>query len=104
MVLAGSLGSLEQHCQNVRTHPLLGGVDIDFKLAPDSGPQGAGDERAVEETGFDHLSVRQCKVGALLASFAICLLPALSRLLNSPTVSASRPSISHSHVPRSSSH
>lgn len=60
VVLAGSLSALEEHMQTIREHSLLQGTDIDFKLAPDL-PAGV-DARATEETGFDHLTVRQCKV------------------------------------------
>jgi hypothetical protein len=62
-VLAGSLEALEQHCQLIRDHPKLQGSDIDFKLSEDSHEQ--HDQRATEETGFDHLTVRQCKVGTI---------------------------------------
>jgi hypothetical protein len=61
VVLAGSVAALEQHCQSIRDHPTLQGSDIDFKLSAEDSQQ-QQDQRATEETGFDHLTVRQCKV------------------------------------------
>lgn len=52
------MAALEAHIKAVRAHSLLGN-EIDFKLAPSSGPRSP---QAAEETGFTCLSVTLCKV------------------------------------------
>lgn len=55
--LGGSLAALRTHMQQLTKHPLIRGGDIDFKLAPSSGPASAA---ASQETKFDGLQVPCC--------------------------------------------
>jgi hypothetical protein len=59
--VGGSIASLEAHVDAVKAHPVLRGSDIDFKLAPSSGPVSSG---AQEESGFTRLAVNLCQVRA----------------------------------------
>eukprot|EP00873_Tetraselmis_striata_P040549 jgi/Tetstr1/460813/TSEL_000567.t1 len=55
--LGGALSRLQEHIQAVKTHPVVAGVDIDFKLAPFNGPVS---KQASQETGFQDLNVTVC--------------------------------------------
>lgn len=51
--------SLEKHVSEVKGHELLRGADIDFKIAPSTGPVNAATQ---EQTGFTRLTVNVCQV------------------------------------------
>eukprot|EP00873_Tetraselmis_striata_P040551 jgi/Tetstr1/460815/TSEL_000569.t1 len=57
VTLGGALSRLQEHIEAVKTHPVVAGVDIDFKLAPFNGPVS---KQASQETGFQDLKVTVC--------------------------------------------
>ncbi|CAM9538907.1 unnamed protein product [Chrysoparadoxa australica] len=53
--IGGTMEQLLEHIEQVKTHPVIQGHDIDFKLSKSNG---ALSHKAKIESGFEHLSVR----------------------------------------------
>ncbi|GAX74875.1 hypothetical protein CEUSTIGMA_g2321.t1 [Chlamydomonas eustigma] len=60
VTVGGLEDNIKRHVEAVRSHPLLRGCNIDFKLALNPAATSASDA-ASAETGFNTLSVRICK-------------------------------------------